>query len=108
MLTIVNVCIVIMIASFVVSLITPFLSVKRVGGLYHWRIGRVGGSFYLAKAKPKARRIKERRMFKRFPSYGWSIRGFGVDPVAVDPVATALRRRMLFALRSPRLAYAFA
>ncbi len=25
------------------------LSIRKVGGLYHWRIGRVGGSLYLAK-----------------------------------------------------------
>lgn len=24
---------------------------KKVGGLYHWRIGRLGGSVYLKKAK---------------------------------------------------------
>ena len=24
---------------------------RRVGGLYHWRVGRVGGSFYLARRR---------------------------------------------------------
>lgn len=28
----------------------PFASFRRVGGLYHWRIGRLGGSFYLARS----------------------------------------------------------
>jgi hypothetical protein len=26
-------------------------SFKKVGGLYHWRIGRVGGSVYIKKAR---------------------------------------------------------
>ncbi len=25
------------------------LSWRKVGGLYHWRVGRLGGSFYIAK-----------------------------------------------------------
>ena len=29
------------------------MTCKKIGGLYHWRIGRVGGSFYLAKPKPR-------------------------------------------------------
>jgi hypothetical protein len=24
---------------------------RKVGGLYHWRIGRIGGSFYLARKR---------------------------------------------------------
>lgn len=28
------------------------MKVRKVGGLWHWRIGRFGGSFY--RAKPKA------------------------------------------------------
>lgn len=28
------------------------ISFKKVGGLYHFRIGRFGGSFYIAKRKP--------------------------------------------------------
>lgn len=27
---------------------------KRVGGLYHWRIGRVGGCFYVAKSQRRS------------------------------------------------------
>lgn len=27
----------------------PFLSIRRIGGLYHWRIGRTGGSIYRPK-----------------------------------------------------------
>jgi len=27
---------------------SPF---RKVGGLYHWRIGRLGGSFYLARRR---------------------------------------------------------
>jgi len=27
----------------------PWLTIRKVGGLLHWRIGRLGGSFYLAK-----------------------------------------------------------
>ena len=26
-----------------------FFKFQKVGGLYHWRIGRVGGSFYLSR-----------------------------------------------------------
>lgn len=29
--------------------IVPALRVNRVGGLLHWRAGRLGGSFYIAK-----------------------------------------------------------
>jgi hypothetical protein len=29
----------------------PFIRLRKVGGLVHWRIGRVGGSFYIAKSK---------------------------------------------------------
>ena len=30
---------------------------QKVGGLYHWRVGRVGGSFYLAKRKPVTEKV---------------------------------------------------
>jgi hypothetical protein len=33
----------------VVPVKRPFFVWRRVGGLRHWRIGRLGGSFYLAK-----------------------------------------------------------
>lgn len=26
------------------------ISFRKVGGLYHWKIGRFGGSFYMARA----------------------------------------------------------
>ncbi len=26
---------------------------KKIGGLWHWRIGRIGGSFYISKKKVK-------------------------------------------------------
>lgn len=29
------------------------MTYRKVGGLYHWRIGRIGGSFYLAKPQPR-------------------------------------------------------
>ena len=29
------------------------LTYKKIGGLHHWRIGRVGGSFYFAKPQPR-------------------------------------------------------
>lgn len=29
----------------------PFMSYRKVGGLRFWRIGRLGGSFYLASNK---------------------------------------------------------
>jgi hypothetical protein len=25
------------------------MPLRRIGGLYHWRIGRLGGSFYIAR-----------------------------------------------------------
>ena len=28
-------------------------TVRKVGGLWHWRIGRVGGSFYMSKKGTK-------------------------------------------------------
>ena len=27
----------------------PWYKLQRVGGLLHWRIGRIGGSFYIAR-----------------------------------------------------------
>lgn len=40
------------------------MSIKKVGGLHHWRIGRLGGSFYLAKrAEPKGESM--------VPAYGF-------------------------------------
>ena len=27
------------------------LTLKRVGSMWHWRIGRIGGSFYIAKRR---------------------------------------------------------
>jgi hypothetical protein len=29
----------------------PPVTVRKVGGLYHWRIGRIGGSIYVAKVR---------------------------------------------------------
>lgn len=29
----------------------PFVSLRRIGGLLHWRIGRIGGSFYITKGR---------------------------------------------------------
>lgn len=29
----------------------PALSIRKVGGLWHWKCGRIGGSLYLAKRK---------------------------------------------------------
>jgi hypothetical protein len=31
------------------------VTLRRVGGLWHWRIGRLGGSLYLARRKPAHR-----------------------------------------------------
>jgi len=31
------------------------VSVKRIGGLYHWRIGALGGSVYLAQTRKRPR-----------------------------------------------------
>lgn len=28
------------------------ITARRVGGLYHWRVGRLGGSFYWARTMP--------------------------------------------------------
>lgn len=46
MLTIVTVTAVIIIA-------LSMISFRRVGGIYFWRVGRVGGSFYLSKNPAK-------------------------------------------------------
>lgn len=29
--------------------VTPALHLNKIGGLLHWRCGRIGGSFYLAR-----------------------------------------------------------
>lgn len=31
------------------------MTYKKVGGLHHWKIGRFGGSFYVAKAPEKSK-----------------------------------------------------
>lgn len=28
------------------------MTYRKVGGLHHWRVGRLGGSFYIAKRAP--------------------------------------------------------
>lgn len=28
----------------------PFISLRKIGGLYHWRVGSIGGSFYRSAA----------------------------------------------------------
>lgn len=32
------------------------IGLRKIGGLYHWRIGRVGGSFYRASVRSMAAR----------------------------------------------------
>jgi hypothetical protein len=29
--------------------VRPWLTIRKVGGLWHWRIGRLGGSIYFAR-----------------------------------------------------------
>lgn len=47
------------------------MTYRKVGGLHHWRVGRLGGSFYIAKRAPTTwesaadyidRRIREREV----------------------------------------------
>lgn len=103
-----NTFIVMCLIAIVFYTIKPFVTIKHVGGLYHWRCGRVGGSFYLAKAKPRAKPTHREPLlrFSKRALISHKVAGFGVDPIPVDHAMVALRRRMLFALRSPRLAYA--
>ncbi len=44
--------------AFIAAFIETHFVFKKVGGLYHWRIGRLGGSFYWKKAARKVRRVK--------------------------------------------------
>lgn len=78
-------------------------TVKKVGGLYHWRIGRLGGSFYWA--KPTKPRASKQRKLRR----GW--RGFGIN-VNITPLVSIermqLRTRIAFAMRDMVTARAFA
>lgn len=37
----------------VMILALSMISFRRVGGIYFWRVGRVGGSFYLSKTSAK-------------------------------------------------------
>lgn len=39
-------------------------TIKKVGGLYHWRVGRIGGSFYIARAKV-------RKSAAKVPAINW-------------------------------------
>jgi hypothetical protein len=42
-------------------------SFRKVGGLYHWRVGRLGGSFYVAKSRvPDALDSPAAHMVTRF------------------------------------------
>lgn len=34
------------------------ISLKRVGAIWHWRLGRIGGSFYISKKKPQRERVQ--------------------------------------------------
>lgn len=92
-----NTFIVSAIAAIVVMFVANMFTWKRVGGLVHFRCGRFGGSFYLAKAKPKAK-AKPRRKFVGF--------GIANRPSLADLDRAALRMRMHFALRSDKFATA--
>lgn len=35
------------------------MSIRRIGGLLFWRIGRLGGSFYIARRRRIARSVTE-------------------------------------------------
>lgn len=37
-------------------------SFKRVGGLYHWRVGCVGGSLYIKRRNPREMTMRQRVM----------------------------------------------
>ena len=36
----------------------PSLTIRKVGGLWHWRFGRLGGSVYLTKASKQPESVK--------------------------------------------------
>lgn len=84
---------IIAIATLVAYFVAGKLSIKKVGGLYHWRIGRLGGSFYWKRAPRKAHRVRK------------SIVGFGVDLYRQtikdleDAERAAFQTRMMFAVR---------
>ena len=40
------------IAVILAIIIVGFTEFKKVGGIHFWRLGRIGGSFYIAKKKP--------------------------------------------------------
>lgn len=106
----INAFIVICLIAIAVTSILPFMNVRHVGGLYHWRIGRVGGSFYLKAAprKPKARREPPLR-FARRAYLHHKLAGFGVDPQPVDRDLVKLRQRIQFAMgRADRAQLIFA
>lgn len=74
------------------------IRVYRVGGLYHWRIGRLGGSVYFKKAPRKARvsklllAIDHIREISRKP----------VAPVVIEPVTAPSKNRIDFAMSTIR------
>lgn len=98
-----NAFIVFAVAAIVVMFVANMFTWKRVGGLVHFRCGRFGGSFYLAKAKPKAKRNPDDLAFgvkRRFPRLRI---GFGVnaDQSTLAQVnATWFRFRMESAVRN--------
>lgn len=32
-------------------MLKQLFNIRKIGGLYHWRIGRIGGSVYITRAK---------------------------------------------------------
>jgi hypothetical protein len=34
------------------------INYKKVGGMHHWRVGRLGGSVYIKKAAPKVEQLR--------------------------------------------------
>ena len=37
--------------AYVLKAARSLVSLRKVGGLHHWRVGKLGGSFYIAKAR---------------------------------------------------------
>lgn len=74
----------------------------RVGGLYHWRIGRIGGSIYVKRSTrvSRASRLVEASKAAR----AWLTEERKPVELPIEPVASATADRIAFAMSTIRKA----
>lgn len=76
----------------------------RVGGLYHWRIGRLGGSIYLKKSTRVSRASRLVAASKAARAWLTEERGAPVAREPVTPIERVSQDRIAFAMSTIRKA----